>query len=434
LSTIVKKCIQSSQAIKIAIVLGAPFTKQNYERIGVPYLSSSFQVVVYDCTEWLGRNTKEIKFIKFDWQNYASIKSEEEFNLEISTYRPDYVIDAIGYEPYYTEKILHILDYYRVRFVVVETGNVPTISLTARIKNLLLTNSEDIPKKIPSLKIGNNSIDIKKNTFLKLALGYQRAIKDFLMRRLSYRRLDNFHPFIGLLAGKKSINFYSKRCNPIIWVGSIDYHNFIKIKSELLIGNAYRKDKPYILFIADALDNANDWTLLGIPPPVTEEPYYRSLRLFFKKLELIYSIPVVIAAHPNSATDEKFISKIGHREVIFENTAALAIQASLVLVHGSTATSFAVLARKPILVMTTKELNQAPFGQEVKAMSRALGAPLIFIDREIKSKKIEKVSVNEKKYKQYEVNYLYSNKSKEIEPWAEFIKYINKNKGNKGET
>jgi len=424
-SALNKECMQASQNIKIAIVLGAPFTEQNYERIGIPYLSKSFEVVVFDCTEWLGRNTKEIKFIKSDWRHYISIRSEEEFDLNISAYKPNYVIDAIGYDPYYTEKILHILDYYRARFVVVETGNVPTISLTARIKNLFLRRPEEMQRKNVSLKLDNDISHIKKYKFLKLALSFKSVIKAFMKRRLNYRRLDNFQPFIGLLAGNKSMNFYSKRSSPIIWVGSIDYHNFKKVESELLAGVGFRKDNPYILFIADALANANDWILLGMPPPVTEEPYYRSLRLFFKKMELIYSMPVVIAAHPNSATDESYYSKIGHREVIFGSTAALAIQSSLVLVHASTATSFAVMASKPILVITTEELNKAPFGQEVKAMSREIGSHLIFIDREIKSKRIEKVSVNKKKYKEYELNYLCSSQSKEIAPWGEFIKYLN---------
>ena len=39
--------------IRIVILLGAPFTHQNFERIGVNELSRDFEVFVLDCNEWI---------------------------------------------------------------------------------------------------------------------------------------------------------------------------------------------------------------------------------------------------------------------------------------------------------------------------------------------------------------------------------------------
>ena len=48
----------------LVIMLGAPLTQQNFERIGIPILSDFFNVYVFDCLKWLGRSTDDIDFEK----------------------------------------------------------------------------------------------------------------------------------------------------------------------------------------------------------------------------------------------------------------------------------------------------------------------------------------------------------------------------------
>ena len=101
---------EPEKRIRIAILLGVPFTEQNFERVGIPYLSKHFEVMVFDCTELLGRNTNNIKCQQAHWHNFLAIKSEVELAVQIEKYRPHYAIDFIGYNETYTDKILDILE------------------------------------------------------------------------------------------------------------------------------------------------------------------------------------------------------------------------------------------------------------------------------------------------------------------------------------
>jgi hypothetical protein len=408
--------------IWIVILLGAPFTEQNYERVGIPYLSKHFEVVVFDCTEWLGRNTKDIKCKRAHWHHFLAIKSEMDLAVQIEKYHPHYAIDSIGFHVTCTDKIIKILEEYMVRFVVVKSGSLPEPSLRGKIKNTFLGLSSK------SIRV---DYQVETNTRKELTshTGLKRVATKMLYKLwgyLVYRRLNRFRPFIGLLAGNKSLNHYTRKSNPIIWTGSNDYHTFKKAKSDLEANGTLQMNVPFILFIDDNIPDASDYVLLGTQPPVTGSLYYPALNTFFQKIESIYGMPVKIAGHPNSRADENFQSKMGGRSVIFGNTATLTLQSTIVLVHGSTATSYAVLARKPIVSLSLRELDKEPYGQHVRTMSNALGSPLVFIDCPSKQKNdLELLSVDEQKYSLYETNYLCNELSNENEPWGAFIDFIN---------
>jgi hypothetical protein len=113
---------------------------------------------------------------------------------------------------------------------------------------------------------------------------------------------------------------------------------------------------------------------------------------------------------------------MGGRSVIFGRTAELALQSTIVLVHASTATSFAVLARKPIISLTTQELDRGDYGLLVRTMSQSLGTPLVFIDRFSKRiNDLKTLVVDELKYSSYESSYLRNELSNEKEPWGALI-------------
>jgi hypothetical protein len=426
---------EKEKLIRIVILLGAPFTEQNFERVGIPYLSKHFEVMVFDCTVWLGRNTENIKFQMVDWHNFLTIKSEIDLALQIEKYRPHYAIDSIDHHVTHTDKILNILEEFMVRFVVVKSGSLPGLSLKSRIKNTFFGLSSksirvDSQVETNARKELTSHTDLSSHTDLyRVATKMLYKLWDYFKRYLAYRRLNRFRPFIGLLAGNKSLNHYTRNSNPIIWIGSNDYHTFKKAKSALEVNGALQLNEPFILFIDDNLPNASDWTLLGIQPPVTASLYYPALTTFFAKIEAIYDMPVKIAGHPNSLTDRNFQFNMGGRSIIFGDTAALALQSSLVLVHGSTATSFAVLARKPTLFLTTQELDRSTYGLHVRTMANSLGSRIIFIDQPVEqTTDIETILINDRKYKNYVENYIRNHQSSEDAPWMAFIEFINKNR------
>lgn len=413
--------------IRIVILLGAPFTAQNFERTGIPYLSKYFKVIVFDCTQWLGRNTENIKYQKAYWDNFYTIKSQTDLDKQIEKHKPHYAIDNIGFG-YYTLSICQILIKYKVKFIVQRTGLLPSTKILIRIKNRLialifkanfghiLDNSESstfVSRKVTEIKWSVKLIDR-----CKLEVQLIRGLIKF----------NSLPGYIGLIAGSKSLDRFTIKCDPIVWIGSQDYHTFNKAKNELTLKYGQEINQPFILFIDDNLPNANDWAILGIHPPVTEALYYPAINAFFEKVESIYNMPVKIAGHPNNIADENFPARFAGRKVVFGETATLVLQSTLVLAHASTAISFAVMARKPIVYLTSMEIEHSHCKQYLITMSNSLGAPLVFIDKEFnKGIFLKSLVVDDLKYRLYEKNYLCNELSDERKPWEALIKYIKNN-------
>jgi hypothetical protein len=416
----------TGKPIRIVILLGAPFTAQNYERVGIPYLSKHFEVLVFDCTEWLGRNIKGVKCKKASWDRLFPIRGKLDLDEQIKKYSPHFAIDFIGFADF-TLDICSILAKHNVKFVIQRTGNLPGLTIKMRVINSIRTlfiNRKILFRQVESK---NNANSASKETVIKRINNLFAKLKRKLHLILVMDKLNSFPDRIGLIAGNKSLDLFTRRCKPIIWIGSHDYHTFNKAKKELTLNKTIEINTTFILFIDDCLPNASDWIVLGMPAPVSEAMYYPALNNFFEQIESIYKMPVRIAGHPNSAADKNYTLKMGGRSVSHGNTAMLTLQSSLVLIHGSTATSFAVLARKPIICLTSRELDQSNYGSHVRVMSESLGCPLVFIDNnENLMDNLKKLYVNERKYELYETNYLHSERSMEIEPWGELVEYIKK--------
>lgn len=416
---------EHGNSIRVAILIGAPLTKQNYERIGVPYLIQHFDVTVYDCTSWMGRLCSiENEDLSRGYQ-IVSIRNEVDLGDSLNRSRPQYAIDFIGFGAY-SLSMLRVLAEHNVRLIVQKTGALPAHGITLRVMGLMLNMwykmARPVVPVVSTKVVASPSFSSKDGIFDKVVDMFRQRMR--LTRVL--REIRTFPDYIGLIAGEKSNDLFTARSKPVIWIGSNDYHTFNKVKSGSDLRIASGTVGSFILFIDDCLFGAHDWALLSIPPPVTELEYFPALQAFFEKIELEYGIPVVIAGHPNSENDDSYMTRMGGRGVVYGKTAALAIAASLVIIHGSTATSFAVLARKPIISLTSMELDRSSYGLNVRAISLALGSRLIFIDKPNSwSKGVLRAVVNEQKYHAYESGYLRSEHSNETEPWGALIEFIN---------
>ena len=82
---------------------------------------------------------------------------------------------------------------------------------------------------------------------------------------------------------------------------------------------------------------------------------YPSLRSFFKYLEKISKKEVIIAPHPKTKIRNKS-SLFGYRKVISNKTQELIKNADYVLTRNSTAITFALVYKKPIILIYTDEI------------------------------------------------------------------------------
>ena len=186
-----------------------------------------------------------------------------------------------------------------------------------------------------------------------------------------------------------------------VLVAGNDYYNFIKpsLGSEvtILFGHsndysAYRihetKAKNTVVTRSESavlLDSASpyfksDEILTKRGSMATVEKWYPSLNRFFKLVEERFDISVEIAGHYKS----KFASPstiFGNRIVRYGETISMVHSADFVLTKNSTAISFAVIYRKPILFIYSDELKDDPITMpSIKMMADYVGSTPINID------------------------------------------------------
>jgi hypothetical protein len=123
-----------------------------------------------------------------------------------------------------------------------------------------------------------------------------------------------------------------------------------------------------------------DLAALHIKPMVTPEKFYPPLMAFFDDFEERTGLNVVIAAHPRSRWDLRQDLLKGRRAV-YGKTAELMHGAQLVFAHASTSISFAVLSEVPLALLTSDELNDSFYGDEIRVRQELFDVSPINIDR-----------------------------------------------------
>lgn len=123
----------------------------------------------------------------------------------------------------------------------------------------------------------------------------------------------------------------------------------------------------------------------------SQERYLERMNSFFSFIEKKYNVEVIIAAHPSSQYKG---DEFNGRKIIMWKTCQLTINAKLVINHLSNCTSFATLADKPIVFVTTDEIEKCSFlSRYIDSLTEFLGHKKYNLDHcdysEIQIRKIE---------------------------------------------
>lgn len=373
---------------EIIIFSHTSFTKRDYDRFGIEILKKNFKVRIFDCTNWIYKQDKDLNLNKIN--ECVSVNSKEDFLKSINGINTPIVIDRLPINNK-TNWMRKLLKKKGALFVYLNLNLVPypkknNINFKKIIK--IIFNPMEIINKVSNFiqnKIYNFKIKSKADIFLIGGLAYKDKLK------------------------KKNI----------IKAHSMDYDVYLKLKNNLNI-----KENNYAVFLDEDIINHSDLFLEGLNKPVTEIQYYKSLKFFFNKIENESGIKVKIAFHPKRKKEIPNLLK----EFIytFENTAELVMNSKLVLAHSSTAISFAVLFKKPIIFLTTNELIKSWQQPRIENFSKILNSQIINMDEVYKKKmKIENLfTIDNKKYSDYLDQYIKFPNSPDISIWEIFSKKI----------
>jgi len=384
----------------IAILLGAPFTSQNYERIGVPYLKVNFEVVVLDCNPWLRARYDSLFFIEHDYPKIVTITSAANFKNVIRQLKPAYAIDNIN-DISSRRFIQKTLQLHGTKYVIPVTGRLPAPSRGQRVNEYL-------------------------EMVVKQPYGFLLKVIRRVLIYIKESRI--YEPDIVLLAGRKSLDSYTASAKNILWVASGDYYIYKNIQDRSAYQNmSLPVQGRYALFIDDCIAIATDYILLGSSRPVESESYFILLRQAFDRLERITGMQVVVAAHPHGKDIKNYTSLFGERQVFFDLTGELCMNSDLVLSHVSTGMGFAALWRKPLIILTSESLDKSWLSACIRTLSNYLDCQLLFMESD--DQRYEEVlqqskDMNEEAYKHFIDDFIRSDEVNEVAPWQAFTNFV----------
>ena len=142
-------------------------------------------------------------------------------------------------------------------------------------------------------------------------------------------------------------------------------------------------------------------------PNFTSKNWYPLLTNFFKKLERKFNNKVIIVPHPKTKHKNK-PKYFGYRPVSKKKIFELIDNSMLVITRMSTAISYAIVCRKPILFIYSNELHLSEnYMNELSLNINETGSKVFNINENFDKLKLNSVlKINKKKYSLYKKNYI----------------------------
>jgi hypothetical protein len=166
--------------------------------------------------------------------------------------------------------------------------------------------------------------------------------------------------------------FNDDRADLCIHSHSFDYDLYLSV-------GGIPVDGKYAVFIEEGMVEHPDYHKLNIRPYCTPEKYYKAMNRLFKQVEKDLGVPVIIAANPREKNITKFKEYFNGRKVIQGDTPKLVRDSMMVIAHNSTSISFPILWKKPLLIVTTNEIERH-LHYNIKALCQMLQTDCVNAD------------------------------------------------------
>ena len=224
------------------------------------------------------------------------------------------------------------------------------------------------------------------------------------INRLLIKVLPNQKPYIAFVSGRAwqtESRFLS--ADKKISAHSFDYEvyrdqeaaseNFIDLNST-----------PYAVYLDEDIAGHEDNLEMGLAAPVSADQFYPALLRFFDRYQSISGRRILIASYPGEKS--QLTNYFQGREIRYRQTAQLVKGASLVFAHASTAISFAVLWKKPIVFLTSKQIAKSWYQPWIEAPQLLLKSPLINIDENYSHDLGDLQTIDVASYNSYEKSFI----------------------------
>jgi hypothetical protein len=394
---------------KIIVIRDYPFNQLDYERFGIELLrNNGLKIEIWDITPCIHEKFK-YQLVEEGPSNFKGLqifKEKNEVVKAISSLDNGCIINCFIEYSLRTFFVFRAISKQQINYCVYEMVSFPNLF---PIQNSYIERIASILKKSNSLKFKEIIQHILNKTLLK------------------YFFLFGIAPAsIVLLGGDKSTGsslFPVDKTTTRLWTHSLDYDIYLQDKTELI-----DSCKKTGVFLDEYLPFHPDSYYMGIEFPISPENYYPKVCNFFNILEKNMNVRIVIAAHPKS--DYENLPDYFHgRTLIKGETARLVRESSFVIVHASTSLDFAVLYNKPILFLTTEDIQKMNSGKNLKGLAitviaAELGKKPINIDHLSGFNWEKEMVVNHEAYLRFKDHYIKKQGTPEKPMWEIFYSYI----------
>ncbi len=191
---------------------------------------------------------------------------------------------------------------------------------------------------------------------------------------------------------------------------SFDYDLYLKYKDTPVT------ERPIAVFLDEFLPFHPDYVFMGNKAFSAAEAYFPSLNGFFDLVEKETGLEVVIAAHPKSDYENRPDCFNGRR-CIKGKTLDLVREAKLVLAHASTSLNIANLFYKPVIFITSLDLDKSYAGVYISEIAKWFGKKPININNDYQIDWDAELMCNKEKYEAYRKAYIKSSGSEVLPLW-----------------
>lgn len=367
----------------IIVAVDSKFKQFDYNRFEIEYLKQYTNVVIWD----------------------LSFLSSTKFNKGISATR--YTGGDIKIINSYRKLILEF-NYIKNRYYNknVFIMNFVTPSYLASLFFLIVQNKLGFN----SVTYDNSGVPLIWTKNIKKTIKY--TIRNILKR--FYILVFNFtqaYPNYCIYAGnekERNKKYFSKikKKTKFLAGNSWDYNNILLNIDSPFDQTKISKKKAVLLDGAGPMFGSDD-IAIGKKTFLTVNKWYPSLNRFLNKLEKKTNLEVEIAAHPKTFY-KKNDKTFGGRNIIYGKTLELVRNSDFVITRQSTAISYAIFFKKPVIFIYSNELKKDSLAMAgVSKISKLLNTSPINIDENLED--ISKYLIVDKFcYEAYVKNYLTS--------------------------
>ncbi len=379
--------------MKIIIFTESSFGQRDFKRYGIEiFLNHGLFPEIWNFTPLLRRDAWDKIKSHTHFQNIEQkyFESIEEYRKELNYLeRTSIVIVLFGLRDD-TKIIIGQLHENQIRYGYCELGVIPAASMSL---SRILSASWKHPVKLLSI-----------------------------VRRKLKKSKISFYPNFIITAGKsgRASRRYPRNENTeIIRAHSLDYDLFLA--EELSNPPPIVKGK-YFVFLDENVPFHPDYYYENMKPDASVSDYYPDLIQLFKYLENEYNIKVIVAVHPSSKISDA-IYLDGYNSIKGQ-TINLVKHACCVLTHSSTAISFAVLYKKPLMFISSKKYSKR-FRKIINHTAEFFNRLPVSIETYPKVEFEQMYDIDKMMYEMYKNSYIKEEKTANIPIWEIFVGRIN---------